>query len=646
MKSMHPSRSNISIAVSLLALLVVVYILVYSGRFIIDDEHILASRTISLAFDQQINNERVIGNSRVFALSQLPIAAMNIEPAQAVLGVPLVKIASLLKVGQVQALFLMNIWITAFTALILFWTVILKGYSKVTASIVSLLFGLCTIVFPYSRTYFRDPLAMFFLSCAWMLASAISVQPGGNGNRLKKSFLWVGLFLSLVAGVLTKNTILIAFPVILLELSISIFREGFGTGIKIHFKRSWRTWVLIVAAISACGLIWFLVTPSIASLARFTPAYYRYLAQFFFTTPHPHLLQALSGPFVSPGKSIFAFSPILILSIWSLIYRFRSSWSAWLYLLLLVVFQALFYDMDWSGHINWGLRYVLPAVPLLMVITAPIIQRMITTVKGRVAIVILATISFIVQLLGSLPPISKYFEEMLTATPPVSEYATVWDLKYSILVWSAQWILSGKPLDIALARMENQLVVVLPVALLILVFVFLSLRWNSLRKIVYLAVIANAMLSIGILFVFIQDPIYMKDRSDFVESQQMLTQQYTPGDAVLIKSYGSPIWDYWMNWTDPKILWTSMPYYFPAPALIEKYNNSNIPEDALDKISLDILTLVVQSAKKVWLVIPSDSPGASLGIEKRWLANRSDNETCSEFQSSSGTTELCQYMLK
>jgi hypothetical protein len=77
--------------------------------------------------------------------------------------------------------------------------------------------------------------------------------------------------------------------------------------------------------------------------------------------------------------------------------------------------------------------------------------------------------------------------------------------------------------------------------------------------------------------------------------------------------------------------------------LIEKYHSSNDPEDALDKISLAILNQSIQPGKRIWLVIASDSPGASLEIEKRWLANRSKNSECSVSKSKSGNTELCLF---
>ena len=64
-------HKDFSLILLLFVLLAAVYCLTYSGTFITDDEHILASRTLSLSFDENVNNNRVYGNGRLFFLSNL-----------------------------------------------------------------------------------------------------------------------------------------------------------------------------------------------------------------------------------------------------------------------------------------------------------------------------------------------------------------------------------------------------------------------------------------------------------------------------------------------------------------------------------------------------------------------------------------------
>ena len=221
-----PQPSTLStrlVGLSLLIFFVTLYSLVYSGTFITDDEHVLAARSLSFAFDDQFNLSRVIGNSRVYDFPLYgPIGATeaaNVEPAQAVLGAILAKISVWLGIGRIQTMFLLNIWVTAFTAVIIFITAIKMGNSKQLGIILSVLFGLCTIAFPYSRTYFRDPLAMLFLSGAWLFLHQIIQQSETKKNSFSRVYIWLGFFGCLIAGILSKNTIAIAIPVFLIEIN-------------------------------------------------------------------------------------------------------------------------------------------------------------------------------------------------------------------------------------------------------------------------------------------------------------------------------------------------------------------------------------------------------------------------------------------
>jgi hypothetical protein len=118
----------LQIGLSLFALLIAIYCLTYSGTFVTDDEHILSSRALSLAFDKSVNDNRVYGNSRVFALSNLAgtsaTQALNIEPGQEIIGSTLARLAVILHIGHIQTLFLLNIGVTALTSAVLFATIL------------------------------------------------------------------------------------------------------------------------------------------------------------------------------------------------------------------------------------------------------------------------------------------------------------------------------------------------------------------------------------------------------------------------------------------------------------------------------------------------------------------------------------------
>jgi hypothetical protein len=87
----------------------------------------------------------------------------------------------------------------------------------------------------------------------------------------------------------------------------------------------------------------------------------------------------LYGIFLSAGKSIFIFSPPLILScvMWN---RFRKRepfrYDAWFFLAVLVS-QAVLYAAwwDWPGDDSWGVRFVIPGVMLMCIPIVELAER-------------------------------------------------------------------------------------------------------------------------------------------------------------------------------------------------------------------------------------------------------------------------------
>lgn len=631
------------IAVVVFVTLGLIYTLIYSGNFTTDDEHILASQALSIAFDSHFNIDRVLGNTRVFALSRLSsqqaVEAENIEPALSWLGSSMAKISVLLGIGHIQILFLLNIWITALTGMVLFLATQDMGYQRRTGFILAGLFGLGTIALPYSKTYFRDPLAALLLLCAWMFAYRIRAAGNETGMKKARLFSWLGIVGFSIAGILAKNTVLIAIPVMLV---IIFARKSRSPGVM-NPKYHWRIWIIAGCCLAVLLLVWFLIVPRVPSLARFTPKYYESLIKYFFSTPRTNIVQALVGPFVSPGKSIFLFSPVLLISLASLVFQFKKSWMAWLYLLLLVMFQALFYDADWAGQVNWGLRFTLPAVPLLLLAAAPIVERILKFRIWKVFVGFIAAISIFIQFLGAIVPTKQYFVEKAAAVPPISETDLTWQGSQSIFLWSMQRFYSGGDPDLAIWRNPVGLVAILPGMLAIGVMILFALQKQKRYWLAGLAVGLLILIDLTLMGLYKNDMLYFKTRNDFEQSQKYLLANIVQGDAVIIKSYGASDWSYWMNWGNQEIHWVSLPFSFPTLDQITRFNQSGQPQDVLDPNSLAILDSTFTSGTQVWFLFASDSPGGNLGIEELWLTDRSQSRDCEIFENVSTTTTLCMF---
>lgn len=611
------NRSTLAIALSLHVLLVAIYSLTYSGTFITDDEHILASRTFSLAFDGHFNDTRVYGNSRVYALSDTsPMHAaqgVNIEPGQAIVSVPLAHLAAIMDAGRVQTIFLLNIWVTALSAVWVFYAVLLRGYPRRTALISALLFGLGTMAWPYSKTYFRDSLAMLFLSFGWTCAINLS----NRGKEIVYRLSWFGLVSGVIAGTLTKNTVIVALPVLLTYI---IFEKNRDNSANVVFQsRNKGRLLAVIGAVMLVLALWAILIPPEGLFARFSPKYYLSVVDKLINSPHPKIIEALIGPLISPGKSIFLYSPCLVLSLIGLFKFWRRSWPAWLYLILLIISQALFFDWEWWGSINWGLRFVMPAIPPLIMTSAPVIDIWYKTRRGQLGLLSIGVLSLVFQLISVLPPMSLYYSDILQNSLHFLETAGIWNPMYSPWFWHIKWIVSGGSWDLAAVRGGVQSIPIILGFMIVVGIMILGLLRTTKIWLPGIGLLIAIVITAFMVVTYKSDPAYSPTRTDLELAQEMISRHISEDDIVLIKSYGTPAWFYWMNWGDSHYQWTSLPFNFPIPGLIEEYHRTQDPTVVLDEITLSLFQEIPGSYQRVWLLLPGDSPGANLEIEANWL---------------------------
>jgi hypothetical protein len=150
--------------------------------------------------------------------------------------------------------------------------------------------------------------------------------------------------------------------------------------------------------ISLAILPWLLIVGA-ANYVRYDSVFDHGYAGERFTTP---LLVGLYGILLSSGKSVFLYSPPLILGFlgWK---RFReqlTTRSDALLFLAIFVAQLLVYSKwwDWSSDDAWGVRFMIPAVLLMCIPMVAILERS----KHRVLVAAIASAGVSVQLLAVL----------------------------------------------------------------------------------------------------------------------------------------------------------------------------------------------------------------------------------------------------
>lgn len=233
-------------------------------------------------------------------------------------------------------------------------------YSSVAVWRTVWVMGLATIWWPYTKLDFSEPLVLTIAFLGFVL--------------MRFGYPVAGM---LVAGF----TLTIRADSLVLLLPLMIWYWLGNPSVR-------------AAAKIALGLAPSVVLVLFANYIRYHSLTDRGYANEGFTNP---ILVGLYGSLLSSGKSIFLFSPPLLLGIWgwkSFARREETRADAWLFLGIFVA-QILLYAKwwDWSSDDAWGIRFVIPGVMMLCI-------PMIAKIERLAAVIPVAAAGIAVQLLA------------------------------------------------------------------------------------------------------------------------------------------------------------------------------------------------------------------------------------------------------
>ena len=242
------------------------------------------------------------------------------------------------------------------------------GYRRRTAFFVALAYGLATVAWPYSRTFFAETLHTF-----WLALAAWAVYRYAHSGRLRWMAV-VGAAMGL--GTATKYVMAVAGPAFALYLLLEFWR-----------RPTWRErWLWAGRTIMAGGIPFVLI---IGALMTFNYARFGSLLETGYTSGDPGgavgawattatPLVSWYGYLFSSGKGFFFFSPPALLVLWGMpaLARRRRN-ETWL-LLALAATYPLFYSLvkgRWFGGSNWGPRYIVCITPFVILSVGAFLER-------------------------------------------------------------------------------------------------------------------------------------------------------------------------------------------------------------------------------------------------------------------------------
>lgn len=440
----HPASSLIPLA--LVLLVACLYLLTYRANLSINDELQMFDVTGSLAqfgdFRYDLSNwfrTRVMDDPAL----RYPLAETEIDRFQMIAAAPLYALVERLPgVGLVHGVWLFNVLISTGIALLFYRYALLLGYSQRTAAWAALLLVTSTALWLYAQTFFREPLAMF-----WLLLAAYALEQVRRGlpARRPSLFLW-GLLAVLALALMTwtKQSLLAALPGLLL-LALPHTKNRW-------FRRMTQAALLMLLA----GAVLAAFTPLIDTLF---PA--GDLSFMGYTVDTSVTQAALHSYLFSIGASLWGTSPVLLLAIpggWLLIRQGESQRVLAVLVLLLGVAlaYALLRGEAWFGS-TWPPRFLLPVLPVVFALALPTLESL---VAGRSSFVwraaALLVITYALWWQASAVFIDK--DAYLVALPPESGGLVEWGPGQNLVAYLRPVVLTqvlmdgGEPLDTLWAR--------------------------------------------------------------------------------------------------------------------------------------------------------------------------------------------------
>lgn len=505
-----------------------------------------------------------------------PTSKSPIEPVLILSGIPFYWMAENTSgIGLLHAVLMVNIIISAAVGVLMYRYVLLLGYEDRVALGAALVLGFLTILWAYSRTYFREPLALFLtlLTAYWL-------------EHLRKNprAMWFGgaATLTFALAYYTKESSLMALPGLLLVM------------LPNQWLKHWTDYLLAIA---------LLVTVIAAS----TNVFAENLPQIQFgvyKTGGEFFRIALHGYLISPTASIWGTSPIVLLAIpgaWLLI-RQNNRRYIWVMLGILLGFawgHALSADRHWIAGATLPPRFIIPALPFIVIVSIPALKWLLEHKRWLIAI---GVVSLYIQFVNASLTWQEYPDHLPEASLGIVNWQPALNQWWYARPIVLTPVLFEKQLDYAWLRVDAYIWLVMFGGL---AAVSLWLLWqDDRRRWIWGLPVALIILSVMGLRLIYDDPLYFGDNIALDAAASELDQQEQSGDVLLLND---PLYDpYFLNYRpfdEVRVISLQTP-------LGERGSFEQIPQvvsdnllDLIDPVTIRLINALAGQRERLWLLM-------------------------------------------
>ena len=335
-----------------------------------------------------------------------------------------------------------NCFFTAFIIALMYFLARIFNYSVRVSAAISLMLGFTTMIWNYSKESFSEPLATLLI----MLSVIFVILYNKHG--LKNIYLfWSAFFFGLSVLCKIYNVVFI-IPI-------------FAYLALIHLKnKDSRAINKAIFTIIITGLSFLIIAIIINKIKFGAYMHFGYAQAGGKQKIGFNLMAFISGVygyFLSSGKSIFLYSPVLILSLFALpdFYRkFRNEFI--MFAVFLITALLLFAPIKfWFGGVCWGPRYLYALIPLMMLPMGEVLSGdKFKFIKNKI-LPILIILGVLIQIPSVM--VGYFYWDDIMRKSGVDEEQECFVPKYS--PFAGSWLIFGSAVNRLLNNKSSQITV-------------------------------------------------------------------------------------------------------------------------------------------------------------------------------------------